>query len=85
MFTLCLFVMAGSINWLPESKALAYWPMWWSFLSGNYGCTVTDFLFVLAAWGLLLAVPSIVFAWACQAIVQVFRYAGQSGMPRLQG
>jgi hypothetical protein len=82
-FAVALFVAAGCVNWVPESKALAYWPTWAVFLSGEYGSTAADFALVLAMWGLLLAVPSVLLGWVGQAAVRAawVGLRGTSGRP----
>ncbi len=73
-FAVGLLVTFGCVNWVPESKALAYWPTWVVFLTGNYGMNTGEFLFVLGMWGAMLLLPAVVLGWLGQALVQVFRY-----------
>jgi hypothetical protein len=68
-----IFVGAGCINWVPESKALAYWPTWWLFVTGKYACPTEEFVFVLAMWGVMLAIPAVILGWVGQAVWQVVK------------
>src|SRR5436305_1973869 len=81
VFAVALFVAAGCVNWVPESKAVAYWPTWVICLSGEYGCTAADFLDALAMWGLLLGAPSVLFGCVAQAVTQAV-WAGLKGAAR---
>ncbi len=67
-FTLLLFILAGSVDWVPKDKSPSYWLVWGIFLSGNYGAQWDDFLFALVMYGLLLLVPSVMVAWVLQAL-----------------
>ena len=71
-FSLVLFAAWGSV--VPssgESKAGSYWSMWADFLAGNYACSVSACVYVLAVFSLMLSVPAAVVGWIAQAVVGV--------------
>jgi hypothetical protein len=68
--SISLFLIAGAINWIPESKDETYWENWYRFITGRYGCSSSEFVFILALKGMFLAVPCLVLGWVCQALAR---------------
>ena len=68
---LLLFVFLSSIPLLPEGKGPStYWGLWEVFLSREWICSTSEFVWFLVIHALIRLIPSVVIAWVMQAIVE---------------